>query len=279
MKKVIYTMLLVVVGCIACSEDYTNWAEPQTNEQHEVEQGVTATIIATSAHADIIDFASITTDSLHLFTIEQGQTDMAYVVDITGADAKGIATILATATGRVATSDLKTAIETIYGKAGWERTLQVTVSQMITVNTADGMVRVKCSSEPFAVKAKLVMPVISQAYYLVGSPTTGKSASEMKFQHSGEDVYHDPVFTYTFAGTGSEMWFVFTEQENMSGTNVIDWKIVYGYTGSEMGMSGSFLRRSEMEEAENSFKVNGLANTYQLTINMMENTYEIKILD
>ena len=271
-------ILLAAGGLNSCKDSYNDWSEPQTNPQNPV---LTDTVtVKVSQLVTSIDFASYTADSVLLFTTNDPALRAdSFSVDITGENAKCSASIKASATGRIASADLQKAVIAMYGRRGVERILNVTVGQLESTRTADGIVVVKYNSDPFVLRVTLVSPVISSAYYYIGTATDGKMAKDKKFTHSGQDVYDDPIFTFTFAGNGGkeEMWFVFTDQENITDewANLKDWNEVYGYVGAETGTSGTFARRSQMG-AENSFKVDGSAASYTFIINMIEQTYEIK---
>ena len=274
MRKIVL-ITMCAIAFISCKDNYTNWSEPQSNPQNPIlEDTVTVKV---SPAATSINFATYTADSILLFTTSDPALRAdSFSVDLTGDSARSSARIKASATGRIASADLQAAVIAMYGRRGIERTLNVTVGQLESTRTADGTVVVKYSSDPFVLRVTLVSPVISSAYYYIGTATDGKMAVDKKFTHSGKDVYDDPVFTFTFAGTGSEMWFVFTDQENITDewANLKSWDEVYGYVGTETGTSGSFARRSQMG-AENSFKVDGTATSYTFSINMIEQTYEI----
>jgi len=128
-----------------------------------------------------------------------------------------------------------------------------------------------------------ITPVnIAENYYLVGGSLdwAGSAASkEQKFSHSDKDVFEDPVFTYVFAGTGSEMWFAFGDDEALDAiTNNSDWSKLFGTKGASTDLSGNFDRRYNLD-GDHSFCVDGTAKYYKLTINMMTYEYEIATLD
>ena len=86
---------------------------------------------------------------------------------------------------------------------------------------------------------------ISDAYYLIGGPGewSATSAMTMQFSHSAKDVFEDPVFTYTFEGTGSEMWFAFGDEEAIDAVADGTWNKLFGTKGESTDLSGSFDRR------------------------------------
>jgi len=97
---------------------------------------------------------------------------------------------------------------------------------------------------------------IAENYYLIGGPGdwSADAAMTMPFAHSNKDVFEDPVFTYTFAGNGGDMWFAFGDKDAIDAVAAGDWNQLFGTKGESTDLSG-------------------------FTINMAEMTYEIKELN
>ncbi|MBR1410292.1 MAG: DUF5115 domain-containing protein [Prevotella sp.] len=122
---------------------------------------------------------------------------------------------------------------------------------------------------------------IADAYYLIGGPGewSATSAMTMQFSHSAKDVFEDPVFTYTFEGSGSDMWFAFGDKDAIDAIgNDNDWSKLFGTTGESTDLSGSFDRRYNLD-GDHSFCVDGQAKFYRVSINMAEMTYTITPLN
>lgn len=121
---------------------------------------------------------------------------------------------------------------------------------------------------------------IADAYYLIGGPGewNAESAMTMPFSHSNQDVFDDPVFTYTIESTGSEMWFAFGDADAINAVADGTWNQLYGTTGASEDLSGSFDRRYNLD-GDHSFHVDGTAKMYRFSVNMAEMTYEIKPLN
>ena len=121
---------------------------------------------------------------------------------------------------------------------------------------------------------------VADAYYLVGGPEdwAGSAASKsQKFSHSDASIADDPVFTYMLKGTGSDIWFAIGDDEACDAiANNNDWSKLYGTTSGngENGLSGSLSRRTSLSD-EGSFKLDGTADFYRISINMADLTYEI----
>jgi len=121
---------------------------------------------------------------------------------------------------------------------------------------------------------------IADAYYLIGGPGewNAESAMTMKFSHSNKSVFEDPVFTYMFDGTGSDMWFAYGDKDAIDAVAAGTWNKLFGTTGASEDLSGTFKHRYDLD-GEHSFHVDGKAKHYRLTINMLEMTYEIAELN
>lgn len=126
---------------------------------------------------------------------------------------------------------------------------------------------------------------ISDSYYLIGGPGewNAESAMTMKFSHSNKSVFEDPVFTYMFDGTGSDMWFAIGDKDAIdaigAGTDGA-WSKLLGQTAGngENGLTGTIAPRTKLSD-DGSFKVDGKAKHYRITINMLEMTFEIAELN
>ncbi len=119
---------------------------------------------------------------------------------------------------------------------------------------------------------------ISENYYLIGGPGEWNSSKDQKFSHSSKSVFDDPVFTYTFASTGGEMWFAFGDDEAIDAVGEGTWNKLFGTKGDSKDLSGSFDRRYNLD-GDHSFCVDGSAKFYRFSVNMMDYTYEITPLN
>ena len=121
---------------------------------------------------------------------------------------------------------------------------------------------------------------ISESYYLIGGPGewNAESAKTMKFSHSDNNVVDDPVFTYVFAGTGSEMWFAFGDEDAINNVGEGVWNKLFGTKGDSKDLNGSFDYRYNLDD-DHSFCVDGTAKYYRFQVNMAEMTYTITPLN
>ena len=126
--------------------------------------------------------------------------------------------------------------------------------------------------------------VIAPAYYIVGGPNDwAASAAErpIKFQHSDEDIYIDPVFTVVFdAAASGDTWFAIGDDEACDAIGNGDWSQLYGIVGGDNeAKEGKLARRNEMGGAENSFMVPAGAKKIRVTIDMMEQTFKVEAVN
>lgn len=286
-KKLLYGIVLVA-GLVSCDDDYTDWSNPQSNaakdavEKFEmlVQPGVTSINFATEAATEVQFFTT---------NLEEGQTK-EYNVVFSADDKEATAELTVQPNGMVSVADLEKAVTSVYGRAPQERTLNVNVSAEVAITTGDGVVVAKKSGAPFVFKGTPNAPQISDAYYIIGEPGAwDPSDITLKFNHSGNDVYDDPVFTITIPvadndGDGN-MWFAISDQiaaEAYQTSGGSDWSKVIGCAegNGNNADEGKVARRSEIGN-DGSFviPVDGTAKFVKITLNMMDYSYKIEKLN
>ena len=129
------------------------------------------------------------------------------------------------------------------------------------------------------------VPVIEEAYYIVGGASgdwAGTAASKaLKFNHSGKDVYDDPVFSIVIDAAEGDTWFAIGDDEACDAiVNDNEWDKLFGTTSGNgnSGTSGSLDRRMNLFD-DGSFCVPAGHKKIRVVINMMDYTYEITPLD
>ena len=281
MKKLSLYISIALAGLFmgSCSEDFKDWADPQTNPQEDAVTipGFTATA------AQAIDFASVTTDSVNTFSLSSAALPEGFTLanarlELTpqGVENATKTTVNTDLNGKGAVADLAPVVESAYGKRP-------------TARTFDAQVYVNAVKDGQAVlidagKINLVMtpkaPFIDTNYYLVGQMTDWSLDTKFKFTHSDADVYEDPVFTIMFTTTDDNQYWKIIPQGNVDAGNI--WAVENnpkGVVGVEKdgddAMSGTLLTTTSKGEKANAGKI-AKAGIYQMTINMMDYTYSIK---
>ena len=273
MKKNILYALALATTMVACTDDYTDWAAPQENGPEEA-KSVSVSVSSASA----IDFTTEVPENVTIFsanvTAEEGAT-ATYKVTLSPAEGEG-STTLVSADGKVAAEDLKNAVISFYGKAPTPRVLNAVVDAYVDVKGQT----IRVTAPAVAVNVTLDAPQISQHYYLIGAPSAwDPTCVTMPFNHSGKDVYEDPIFTIVFPVADGETWFAVTDDITVESG---EWNQVFGCAegNGNNGEEGSLKRRADLTD-EGSFKVvvDGDAKFIKMTLNMMDYAYTIEKLN
>lgn len=272
MKKIL-SMMGIALLMASCSEDYTDWANPLSNEQEDPK-----TVTLTLDNAADIDYATLTSETVQLFvptitsTQEAGITYAVttYEVQIAGST---LEPLVADAKGYVNAEELKAVIESIYGKRPEKRTVQVAVSALTMIKGMSIANAGKCTAN-----ITLKAPKISQNYYVVGGTldwAASAASKAQKFSHSDADVYDDPIFTIVIPASSGDTWFAIGDDEACDAIGGGDWSKLLGVKGESTDMTGSMDFRYNLG-GDHSFCVPaGTGAFIQITINMMDYTYAI----
>ena len=281
MKKLSLYVSIALAGLFmgSCSDDFTNWANPQTNPQEDAITipGFTATGV------QAINFANVETDSVSTFTLSEAALPAGFTLDNArleltpqGVENATKTTVNTSIEGKGAVADLSAAVVSVYGKRPSARTFD---AQVYVNAVKDGQAVLIDAG-----KINLVMtpkaPFIDTNYYLVGQMTDWKLNTNLKFAHSDADVYEDPVFTIMFTTTDDNQYWKIIPQGNVDTGNIWavenDPKGVVGVeTDGDAAMSGTLLTTTSKGEKAYAGKI-AKAGIYQMTINMMDYTYTIK---
>lgn len=277
MKKLSLYISIALAGLFmgSCSEDFKDWADPQTNPQEDAITipGFTATA------AQAIDFASVTTDSVNTFSLSSAALPEGFTlgnarIELTpqGVENATKTTVNTSLDGKGAVADLASVVESAYGKRP-------------TARTFDAQVYVNAIKEGQAVlidagKINLVMtpkaPFIDAAYYLVGDMFTTDDVNgwntisdKQTFKHSDKDVYEDPIFTITFETTKADQYWKIIPKANVDAgnTDASAAGVVGPKVDDEDSMTGS-LTNGDAKAGKIA-----KAGKYKLTLNMMDYTY------
>lgn len=260
MKNIlIYALSLAMFSLVACHETLDNWADPQGFEQEEM---INANLEV--APVSPIDMATVTAEKIALFTVtaipsEAIITKYKLTLDGTSIDVDE--------KGLVATEELKEVVARLYGKRPTERTIAGVVSAYM--NLSNQIVKSTANVE---VKVTPSAPVISSAYYLVGDMLGWDAEHMLKFNHSDQDVYEDPVFTLIFTTTADNQYWKIIPQDNVDAEDGF-WAnpgVVGVAENGDDSMEGSLVNKDA------GAGMIAKAGMYSITLNMMDYTYTIK---
>lgn len=260
------------MSMVSCTEDYTDWANPQSNPEEEAVAFGNGSV----APVDVINLADVTGDKVKVASIVAPTSTKdtytpSFKINFDGQ------TFDIDADGNMAKADLVNYITGKWGKRPTERDIDATLDAW----QSNGSTAAKmATSETFQVKAIPEAPFIDAAYYLVGDLTEWGLDTKLKFAHSDADVYEDPVFTLMFTTTKDDQCWKIIPQGNVDKGNI--WAVENapeGVVGIEVdgdkAMSGKLLTTNSEGNKAGAGKI-AKAGIYQMTINMMDYTYTIK---
>lgn len=268
-KKILLGMTLLM-SMVSCTEDFTDWAHPQTNPQEEaVAFGDNGSVTPVDY---VIKLADVKTEKVKVASIVAPTTSNAAYTPVYKINFDGQSFDI-DAEGNMATADLANYIVEKYGKRPTERDIDATLDAWMN----NGATAVKmATSATFQVKAVPVAPVIEEGYYLVGDmftteTTNGWTKDAAKaFNHSDKDVYEDPVFTVSFETTKADQYWKIIPKKNIDSGEIWAAGVVGPKVDGDDSMTGA-LTNGEAKAGKIA-----KAGKYKLTINMMDYTYTIE---
>lgn len=263
------------MSMVSCTEDYTDWGNPQSNSQEEAVAFGNGSVTP----VDVINLADVTTEKIKVASIvAPTSSDAAYTPNYKiNFDGQSFDI---DADGNMAKADLVNYITNKYGKRPTERDIDATLDAW----QSNGSTAVKMvTSETFQVKAIPEAPVIENGYYLVGDmfnvEAVGDAAAvdgwntvsaKQAFKHSDKDVYDDPIFTISFETTKADQYWKIIPKKNADAGNIWAAGVVGPKVDGDDSMTGA-LTNGDAKAGKIA-----KAGKYKLTINMMDYSYTIE---
>lgn len=266
-KKILLGMTLLM-GMVSCTEDYTDWGNPQSNPQEEAVSFGDGSV----APVDVINLADVKTEKVKVASIvAPTSSDAAYTPNYKiNFDGQSFDI---DADGNMATADLVNYVVEKFGKRPSERDIDATLDAWVN----NGSTAIKmATSEKFQVKAIPEAPVIEEGYYLVGDMFTTadhdgwtKEAAKA-FNHSDKDPYDDPVFTVSFETKKADQYWKIIPKKNIDSGDIWAAGVVGPKVDGDDSMTGA-LTNGDAKAGKIA-----KAGKYKLTINMMDYSYTIE---
>ena len=273
MKKIILSLLSIMFVAAACTDKLDLIvAPPQTNPEEPV---ITVAFQAENAAA-AYDMADIKTDSVAIAKIaslnimEGASVAYEILVAKTGDDSVDKLLYSVTADGnmlKLATADMRDAVEKLYGKRPVARALSFVVNAYVTLPDQTFQMR----SNNLNISVTPAAPVIESAYYLIGNINGWniKDLDAYKFSHSGKDVYDDPIFTIKVYMSGDKYFKIVPQ----SSKEAESWEGVIGNpVDGNTALEGSLIiaDAQAMRVLDDGWVL--------ITLNMMDYKYTIELL-
>ena len=273
-KKILLGMTLLM-SMVSCTEDYTDWANPQTNPEEEAVSFGNGSVTPEG----VINLADVTGDKVKVASIVAPTSTKDTYTPSFKINFDGQSFDI-DADGNMAKADLVNYITNKYGKRPTERDIDATLDAWVS----NGSTAVKMTtSETFQVKAIPEAPVIENGYYLVGDMFTVKGgddavvfdgwnnvSAKQAFKHSDNDVYDDPIFTISFETTKADQYWKIIPKKNADAGNIWAAGVVGPKVDGDASMTGA-LTNGDAKAGKIA-----KAGKYKLTIDMMDYSYTIE---
>lgn len=264
MKKIMFLggLLLSAMTFVACTDEYDDWADPQSNPQEESAAalpGYEATGVTT-----VIDLGTVTEDSVQILSLSSAQLPEGATVGNTRvefAEGANSMTLNVDDEGRVATAELQSLIETLFGKRAETRTLNGHVYTDVIIDGQAFLI----DAGTISVQA-IPELVFADYYYMVGAMNGWDISSQNLPMYKEADGVH----SYTTQWTSGNEEVKFTADYNLGA-----WDGAYGSNESDAPMSGTL---TDAGGAGN-IKSPTADEYYTLTVDLTEMTYTWTKLD
>ena len=256
------------MSMVSCTEDYTDWGNPQSNSQEEAVAFGNGSVTP----VDVINLADVATEKVKVASIvAPTSSDAAYTPNYKiNFDGQSFDI---DADGNMAKADLVNYITNKYGKRPTKRDIDATLDAWLSNGSTAAKM---ATSETFQVKAIPEAPFIDEGYYLVGDMFTTEEVNgwtkevAKAFNHSDKDVYEDPIFTVSFETTKADQYWKIIPKKNIDADDLWAPGVVGPKVDGDDSMTGA-LTNGEAKAGKIA-----KAGKYKLTINMMDYSYTIE---
>ena len=265
--------MTLLMSMVSCTEDFTDWANPQKNSPKEAVAFGDGSVES----VEVINLADVKTEKVKVASIKAPTSSNAAYTPIYKINFDGQSFDI-DAEGNMATADLANYIVEKFGKRPTERDIDATIDAWVSNGATAVKTAVKtATSETFQVKAIPEAPVIENGYYLVGDMFNAEGvdgwntvSDKQAFKHSDKDVYDDPVFTITFETKADNKCWKIIPKKNADAGKIWADGVVGPKVDGDDSMTGLLTN-----VGPGAGKI-AKAGKYKLTINMMDYSYTIE---
>lgn len=259
------------MSMVSCTEDYTDWANPQSNPDKEEAVSFGDGSVTPEG---VINLADVTGDKVKVASIVAPTSTKDTYAPFFKINFDGQSFDI-DADGNMAKADLVNYITNKYGKRPIERDMDATLEAWQSNGSTAAKVKMT-TSENFQVKAIPEAPFIDEGYYLVGDMFTTEEVNgwtkevAKAFKHSEKDVYEDPIFTVSFETTKADQYWKIIPKKNIDSGDLWAAGVVGPKVDGDDSMTG-LLTNGDAKAGKIA-----KAGKYKLTINMMDYSYTLE---
>lgn len=215
-------LLAAALGFTACDEDYTDWANPQTNPQLDPTQAVTAVIEPATAGVIAKETSPETIDLIHFVSAENVQPGST--VKFTSLKVNGDYTLSFATTDSmlaVSTASLDSVVQLAYAsKAHVERELKLTATLSVVSPAGQALAAEVASNEVAVRYLPAATPAAEGGYYILGDFCGWSADKAMPMTDKGGGV-----FEAEFEAT-ADSWYKFFPASAI--TTDVNWDAAIG---------------------------------------------------
>ena len=289
-------MALLSTALVSCNQDFETIFSPQTNEPESLLQvsdvSVANTTPATINLADYINeetgiasaikigTATVKEGAMPANTILKAKVEFSKYADFASSIILDANSLEGSNEISVSSSQLQDAYFTEITRNPATTDMFIrTVLYTVTGGTAEAIIG-KPGENYYTESTVKFTPLnkvqISPAYYVIGAAGgwSAEGARTQKFQHSGADVYEDPVFSIIIESGGDDCWFAIGDDAALDAVDAGDWTKLFGTKGASEDLTGTMDYRYNLG-GDHSFHVTG-AKRIRITLNMMDYSYNIE---
>lgn len=259
------------MSMVSCTEDYTDWANPQSNPDKEEAVSFGDGSVTPEG---VINLKDVTGDKVKVASIVAPTSTKDTYAPFFKINFDGQSFDI-DADGNMAKADLVNYITNTYGKRPIERDMDATLEAWQSNGSTAAKVKMT-TSENFQVKAIPEAPFIDEGYYLVGDMFTTEEVNgwtkevAKAFKHSEKDVYEDPIFTVSFETTKADQYWKIIPKKNIDSDDLWAAGVVGPKVDGDDSMTG-LLTNGDAKAGKIA-----KAGKYKLTINMMDYSYTLE---
>ncbi len=253
-----------------CTESYDDWASPNLGGS---EDGKSISLnVSPAAAIDFADIDDLENATVQLFVPEvtaSEDNNTHFVVTLWNEDKTQSREVRTDANGYVSASDLKTAVEELYGKRPVPRVIDMNVIGYVNINGQS----LKATGSTTSTITPAA-PIIYDMYYVVGNVVAypddalwNITYTGLPLTNGGVDPYENPIFTgrIPVPADGSNVEF---KLNPVNGPD--DWSLCLGAGAEE----GTFVTNNKGGNMV--IPADPQAVAYDLTFNMMDETWSYK---
>ncbi|MCR4919916.1 MAG: hypothetical protein K5928_08935, partial [Prevotella sp.] len=212
-KKILFGMSALALAT-ACTDDYTDWAAPQTNPAVPA-WNIECNIVAAQTETIVLDNVTAETVKVIDVTLPEGITADGYNVKLM-ADGANYAdyNVAADADGFVKTADLQKAATEMFTKESVERVFKAVASTSVNVTAQNGTVAVQVVSDTLTIAIKPITPQFNSYIWEAGVNNNWGAVEQALYSPDGDGKYTGFFYALDADWSGGMGAFKFTGAYN-----------------------------------------------------------------